>query len=59
MLAILVAEGDTVTENQPLMVVEAMKMETRVSASVAGVVGSINVKEGQQVKAGELLINMK
>lgn len=58
-LAILVAEGDTVTENQPLMVIEAMKMETRVSASVAGVVGSINVKEGQQVKAGELLINMK
>ena len=57
--AILVAEGDTVTENQPLMIVEAMKMETRVSASVAGVVESINVKEGQQVKAGELLINLK
>jgi pyruvate carboxylase len=58
-LAILVAEGDTVTENQPMMVVEAMKMETRVSASVAGVVESINVKEGQQVKAGELLINLR
>ncbi|WP_291636322.1 pyruvate carboxylase [Clostridium sp.] len=58
-LSILVTEGDTVTENQPLMVVEAMKMETRVSASVAGVVESINVKEGQQVKAGELLINFK
>ena len=57
--AILVAEGDTVTENQPLMVVEAMKMETRVSASVTGVVESIVVKEGQQVKAGELLINLK
>lgn len=57
--AILVAEGETVTENQPLMIVEAMKMETRVSACVAGVVESINVKEGQQVKAGELLINFK
>ena len=57
--AILVSEGDRVTENQPLMVVEAMKMETRVMASVAGVVESINVKEGQQVKAGELLINLK
>jgi len=58
-LAVLVAEGDTVTENQPLMTVEAMKMETRVIASQAGVVESINVKEGQQVKAGELLINLK
>ncbi|MBU3092900.1 pyruvate carboxylase [Clostridium sp. CF011] len=58
-LAILVAEGDTITENQPLMTVEAMKMETRVSASVTGVVESINVIEGQQVKAGELLINLK
>ncbi|MPQ31741.1 pyruvate carboxylase [Clostridium estertheticum] len=58
-ISILVAEGDTVTENQQLMVVEAMKMETRVIASKAGVVELINVKEGQQVKAGELLINLK
>jgi pyruvate carboxylase len=57
--AILVSEGDTITENQPLMIVEAMKMETKVSASVAGVVESIVVKEGQQVKAGELLISLK
>ncbi|MBU3177679.1 pyruvate carboxylase [Clostridium estertheticum] len=58
-ISILVAEGDTVTENQQLMVVEAMKMETRVIASKAGVVELINVKEGQQVKAGELLINLR
>lgn len=58
-ISILVAEGDQVIENQPLMIVEAMKMETRVTASMAGVVESINVKEGQQVKAGELLINLK
>ncbi|MCB2296007.1 pyruvate carboxylase [Clostridium algoriphilum] len=58
-LSILVAKGDKVTENQQLMVVEAMKMETRVIASASGVIESINVKEGQQVKAGELLINLK
>ena len=58
-ISILVAEGDLVTENQQLMVVEAMKMETRVIASKAGTVELINVKEGQQVKAGELLINLK
>ncbi|MBU3180070.1 pyruvate carboxylase [Clostridium psychrophilum] len=58
-LSILVEEGDKVIENQQLMVVEAMKMETRVIASATGVVEAINVKEGQQVKAGELLVNLK
>ncbi|MGH4051222.1 MAG: pyruvate carboxylase [Clostridium sp.] len=58
-ISILVAEGDSITENQPIMVVEAMKMETRVIASVMGKVESIKVKEGQQVKAGELLLNLK
>jgi pyruvate carboxylase len=36
-----------------------MKMETRVTASISGVVESIIVKEGQQVKAGELLLKLK
>ncbi|MDP4143494.1 MAG: pyruvate carboxylase [Bacillota bacterium] len=58
-LTILVKEGDSVKENQPLAIVEAMKMETQVTASVAGVVEAIHVKEGQQVKAGELLMNLK
>ncbi|MDF2504670.1 pyruvate carboxylase [Clostridium sp.] len=58
-LKILVSEGDKVTENQPLMIVEAMKMETRIAATSDGIVESINVKEEQQVKAGELLINLK
>ncbi len=58
-LSILVTEGDKVAENQPLMIIEAMKMETRVSSSISGVVESINVKEGQRVKAGELLASIK
>jgi pyruvate carboxylase len=58
-LSVLVAEGDVVAENQPLMIVEAMKMETRVTSSAAGVIDSINVKEGQQVIAGELLAVIK
>lgn len=55
-LSVLVAEGDTVAENQALMIVEAMKMETRVSSSISGKIEAINVKEGQQVTAGELLV---
>ena len=58
-LAILVKEDEEVKENQPLMIIEAMKMETRVTSSIAGVVKRINVEEGQQVSAGELLIKLK
>ena len=36
------------TEKQPLVVVEAMKMETRITSSMAGIVSSVNIKEGQQ-----------
>ena len=51
-----VQPGDTVEENQVLMTIEAMKMETAVTARTAGKVREIRVKEGQDVKAKELLI---
>ncbi len=54
-LKILVAEGDKVEEQQPIAVIEAMKMETNILASMAGTVSKICVKEGQQVKANELV----
>ena len=52
---VLVAEGDKVEANQPIAVIEAMKMETNILTPVAGTVGQINIKEGQQVEAGELI----
>lgn len=58
-LKILVKEGDTVDEKQPVAVVEAMKMETNVLAPVKGVVEKIHVKEGEQVKAGQLIVKLK
>lgn len=58
-LSILVEEGETVAKNQAVIIVEAMKMEAKVTAAVEGVVGSIIAKEGQQVKAGQLLISLK
>jgi pyruvate carboxylase len=51
--------GDQVAENQPLFVIEAMKMETSVVAKVDGVVDEVLVKVGQRVKAGELLAVLK
>ena len=58
-LKVLVKEGDEVKEGQSLVIIEAMKMETNITAAVNGVVESIYAKEGQQVKSGELLIRMK
>ena len=51
--------GDTVEENQVIAVIEAMKMETSVTARMAGKVKSILVSEGSTVKAGELLITVE
>jgi len=53
-----VEKGDTVKKNQTLMVVEAMKMETNITANVDGVVAEILTGEGRQIKAGELLMKI-
>lgn len=53
---ILVNVGDEVEENQTLMIVEAMKMETNIIAKKSGKVKEILVQEKKQVKTGELLI---
>ena len=53
---ILVEPGATVTEGQPLVVLESMKMEVTVSASRAGKIREIRCAEGKPVNAGETLI---
>ena len=57
-LRILVNVGDTVAENQPLMILEAMKMENEIVASKAGVVSGIHVANGQGVNPGDALITI-
>ena len=54
-----VKRGDKVEENQPIVIIEAMKMETSVVARTAGIVDEILVKERQTVKAGELLATLR
>ncbi|MBS4535050.1 pyruvate carboxylase [Clostridium sp. D2Q-14] len=56
---ILVNEGDNVKENQTLMILEAMKMEVNIKATNNGIVESLEVKEGQQIKSGELLLKLQ
>ena len=55
----LVKKGDIVEENQPLIVIEAMKMETNIVAKVAGKISSIEVREGDMVTDKQLLMTME
>jgi len=58
-IKVLVAQGDKVKTGDPLLVVEAMKMENRVQAPIAGKVGTIYVKEGDEVNPDETLIHLE
>jgi biotin carboxyl carrier protein len=53
---VVVKRGDTVQAKQPLVVIEAMKMENELRASRAGVVAEVHAQEGQSVDAGALLL---
>ncbi|NKC16077.1 MAG: biotin/lipoyl-binding protein [Gammaproteobacteria bacterium] len=55
-LATHVAQGDRVNAGQLLVVLEAMKMEHRVTAPVDGTVTELRVAQGDQVDNGELLV---
>ncbi len=54
-LAVHVTVGDTVSAGQPVLVVEAMKMEHTVTAPLDGVIGELTAKAGQQVRMDETL----
>jgi len=55
-LRVLVRAGDEVTLRQPLVVIEAMKMENELASPKAGRVKEVAVSEGQSVEAGRLLV---
>lgn len=58
-ISIKVQKGDLVNENQPLLVVSSMKMESTIVANQQGVVKNIAVSEGQNVEAGFLLLQIE
>jgi biotin carboxyl carrier protein len=53
---VLVEVGESVSKGQPLVVLEAMKMEHTVSAPSEGAVTDVRVIAGQQVEAGAVLV---
>ena len=58
-LDVKVNVGDTVSEGQVLMILEAMKMENDIVAPVAGKVAGINVKKGDSVNSNDVLASIQ
>jgi biotin carboxyl carrier protein len=56
---VLVAPGDAVEAGQGLVVVEAMKMQNEMKASLAGRVATVPAREGATVAAGEVLATIE
>ena len=51
-----VKEGDTVKQNDPLLILEAMKMENIIKSAGEGIVRSVKVKKGDSVEKNQVLI---
>jgi biotin carboxyl carrier protein len=58
-IEVRVAEGDHVASHQPLVVLEAMKMEQVVTAPYDAGVRSIDVGVGDRVSSGALLVTLE
>jgi len=58
-IEVLVKESDKVTIGTPLLVIEAMKMETEIKASITGTVDFLYIQKGDRITPGETLIHIK
>ena len=51
-----IKDGDTVAAGDPLLILEAMKMENIIKSSASATVKSVKVKKGDSVEKGQILI---
>ena len=58
-IRLLVQEGDTVRARQPLVVLEAMKMETPLTSPYDATVSAVHVAEGDRVAGGAVLVELE
>jgi geranyl-CoA carboxylase alpha subunit len=58
-VAVLVQSGERVAAGQPVMTLEAMKMEHVHTAPIAGVISAIDVAEGEQVTTGKIVAEIE
>jgi len=55
---LLVQVGETVAKDQPLLILEAMKMQNEIGSPIAGTVSALFVREGQAVASGAKLASL-
>lgn len=58
-LKVFVTEGQAVEKNDPLLIIEAMKMENKIFATSAGTITDLKAMEGKNVGVGEQLLQIK
>ena len=58
-IKVLVAQASRVQKGEALLIIEAMKMENVVQAEGNGVVAALNVKAGDAVQSGEVLLSLR
>lgn len=56
--SILVKEGDSVNAGEPVIILEAMKMESEINAVASGKIKKIAVKQGENVQEGQVLLEI-
>jgi len=56
---VMTTEGAVVQKDDTLLILEAMKMENEIKAGVDGVVKSVNVKVGDALESGQLMIEIE
>jgi biotin carboxyl carrier protein len=57
-LNVFVKEGDKLKEGDPLVILEAMKMRNEVNMPMDGIIKTVNVKEGEKVPKGHLIVDI-
>ena len=58
-VSVAVTVGNTVTAGQPLLVLEAMKMENEIRCRMGGIVEKVHVERGKTVQSGDVLVDIK
>jgi pyruvate carboxylase subunit B len=55
---VLVSEGDQVQAGDDIVILDAMKMKNRLKSRISGMVSSVNVKQGDKVAKGKVLVEI-
>ncbi len=56
---VIAAAGDKINAGDSILVLEAMKMETNITAPQSGVIASIKVAQGGRVQTGDVLVEFE